>query len=88
MPVSRVDATKDSLTSDWLVSEPRGGMVMVERQLYYGKSPLYNAQRMHGLPTGVQIVGKRWEDEKVLHIMGVVDAALGKRAVGPGSWKV
>jgi Asp-tRNA(Asn)/Glu-tRNA(Gln) amidotransferase A subunit family amidase len=32
---------------------------------------------MHGLPVGVQIVGRRLEEEKVLAIMERVEAALG-----------
>jgi hypothetical protein len=30
-----------------------------------------------------QIVGKKWEDEKVLALMDVVDKALGERGFGP-----
>lgn len=41
---------------------------------------------MHGIPVGVQIVGKPWEDEKVIEMMKVVDEALGKRDFGPGTW--
>jgi amidase len=43
---------------------------------------------MDGMPIGVQIAGKIWEDEKVLAMMRVVDDALGKeRGFGPGSWE-
>lgn len=82
VPVTRVDAATDAATPDG----PRGGMALVERELYGGRAPLYNAARMHGLPLGVQIVGRRWEDEKVLHVMDVVDRALGEREFGPGTW--
>ncbi|EJD42148.1 amidase signature enzyme [Auricularia subglabra TFB-10046 SS5] len=87
IPVTRVDASKDAATAEWLAREPRGGMIMVERDLYYGKNPIYNAQLMHGLPVGVQIVGKRWEDEKLLRMMELADRALGERGFGPGAWK-
>ena len=36
---------------------------------------------------GVQIVGRNWEDEKVIAIMHVVDKALGPRGFGPGAWE-
>lgn len=39
------------------------------------------------MPVAVQVVGKRWEDEKVLAMMKVIDEALGKdRSFGPGAW--
>ena len=36
---------------------------------------------------GVQIVGRNWEDEKVIAIMHVVDKALGPRGFGPRAWE-
>lgn len=33
---------------------------------------------MHGLPVGIQIVGRRLEEEKVLSIMKRVEDALGE----------
>ncbi len=36
----------------------------------------YDATMMHGLPVGVQIVGRRLEEEKVLTIMNRVEEAL------------
>ncbi|KAH9888812.1 amidase signature enzyme [Cubamyces lactineus] len=52
-----------------------------------GGSGFYNAEKMAGLPVGVQVVGRRWEDEKVVEMMRVVDRALGPRDFGPLSWK-
>ncbi|QRW17247.1 amidase [Rhizoctonia solani] len=46
--------------------------------------PVYDAEKMKGLPVGVQIVGKPWEDEKVIYVMEVLDEALGKREPGFG----
>ncbi|KAG9088995.1 hypothetical protein FRC06_001750 [Ceratobasidium sp. 370] len=46
--------------------------------------PAYDAKKMAGLPVGVQIVGRPWEDEKVIHVMEVLDEALGERGFGPG----
>jgi hypothetical protein len=37
----------------------------------------YNADDMHGLPVGVQVVGRRLEEEKVLAMMTRVESALG-----------
>ncbi|UZJ53325.1 hypothetical protein CBS101457_002645 [Exobasidium rhododendri] len=36
----------------------------------------YNADRVHGLPTGLQIVGRRLEEEKVLALAEIVSALL------------
>lgn len=44
-----------------------------------GAYKLYDAEAMHGLPVGVQIVGRRLEEEKVLSIMGTVEEALRKQ---------
>ncbi len=32
---------------------------------------------MHGLPVGVQVVGRRLEEEKVLALMARIESALG-----------
>jgi len=36
----------------------------------------YDADRMHGLPVAVQVVGQRLQEEKVLAIMERVEKAL------------
>jgi Asp-tRNA(Asn)/Glu-tRNA(Gln) amidotransferase A subunit family amidase len=41
-----------------------------------GAYSVYNADEMHGLPLGVQVVGRRFEEEKVLQGMKIVEAAL------------
>ncbi|CAE6438270.1 unnamed protein product [Rhizoctonia solani] len=46
--------------------------------------PVYDAKLMEGLPVGVQIVGKPWEDEKVIHVMEVLDEALSQKRSGFG----
>lgn len=38
---------------------------------------LYDADAMHGLPVGVQVVGARLEEEKVLAFMATVEECLG-----------
>lgn len=86
MPVTRVDAAKDQLTEEW-TKGPYLGAVTMEKTIYQGGKAFYDPEAMHGMPVGVQIVGKRWEEEKVLAMMRVVDEALGvDRGFGPGAW--
>jgi hypothetical protein len=44
-----------------------------------GVYKLYDADAMHGLPVGVQVVGRRLEEEKVLAVMKRVEDALGDK---------
>lgn len=37
---------------------------------------MYNARDMHGLPLGVQVVGRRLEEEKVLEGMKMIESLL------------
>ena len=88
IPVTRVDPKLDALTEEWT---RRGegksqGSSQVEARLY-GKGGIYDAEAMAGLPVGVQIAGKAWEEEKVVEMMKVVDGALGERGFGPGSYR-
>jgi len=85
VPVTRVDKAKDILTDEWRASSVKGS-AFVYAKAYEGKKPAYDPAAMHGIPVGVQIVGKPWEDEKVIGMMKVVDEALGKRDFGPGTW--
>jgi hypothetical protein len=80
-----VDPTKDQLTEDW-VKGPGHGSSLLENGLYKGKKPMYEPGAMKGIPVGIQIAGRKWEDEKVLALMHVVDRALGPRGFGPLSW--
>ncbi|KAG1738410.1 amidase signature domain-containing protein [Suillus paluster] len=86
IPVTRVDPDTDQLPADF---EPgaSGRSKVFDSRMYLGKKPVYDPKAMEGMPVGVQIVGKKWEDEKVLAMMHVVDEALGPRGFGPGSWK-
>jgi hypothetical protein len=43
----------------------------------YGAYKHYDATAMHGLPVGVQVVGQRLEEEKVLAVMKRIEDALG-----------
>lgn len=86
IPVTRVNPDTDQLSTDF-VPGASGQSKVLESRMYLGKNPIYDPKAMEGIPVGVQLVGKKWEDEKVLAMMHVVDEALGPRGFGPGSWK-
>ncbi|KAJ7646872.1 amidase signature enzyme [Roridomyces roridus] len=94
VPVTHVDPALDALTPEW-IQGPGHGSKMTEGEIYFKttltsnlKKPVYDATEMRGLPVGVQVVGKPWEEEKVLGMMRVVDQALGKgRGFEPGGWE-
>lgn len=71
VPVTKVDREKDALPIDFL-KESEGSWIL-EKRVYKGSDPAYNAEKMHGLPVGIQLVGRPWEEEKVLAMMKVVD---------------
>ena len=89
LPVTRVDPAEDELTEEWTDHSVGAGhgSLMLESMLYKGDKAVYNAGKMSGLPIGVQVVGKKWEEEKVIEMMKIVDCALGKRSFGPGCWR-
>jgi Asp-tRNA(Asn)/Glu-tRNA(Gln) amidotransferase A subunit family amidase len=84
IPVTRVDPACDELSDEWR-GAPAEGSKILEGEIY-GPKGAYNPSAMRGLPISVQVVGRSWEEEKVLAMMHVVDAALGPRGFGPGSW--
>jgi Asp-tRNA(Asn)/Glu-tRNA(Gln) amidotransferase A subunit family amidase len=84
VPVTRVDPALDELSDEWRAG-PGNGSKLLEKEVY-GPNGAYNPFAMKGLPVGVQVIGRPWEEEKVLAMMGVIDAALGPRGFGPGSW--
>ena len=65
MPVTHVDKGLDGLKE----FSPRN---TIERDMY----KMYDATKMHGLPVGVQVVGKRLEEEKVLEGMKIIEGVL------------
>ncbi|KAF7523903.1 hypothetical protein G7054_g11587 [Neopestalotiopsis clavispora] len=71
LPVTHVDKSLDQLPKDFKMNKLNG----VARGAY----KLYDAEAMHGLPVGVQIVGRRLEEEKVLAIMKRVEDSLGDK---------
>lgn len=84
--MTRVDPERDEITQKW-VDGPGHGSPMLEFLLYNKWRPIYDPKKAAGLPVGVQVVGRKWEEEKVIEMMKIVDSALGKRHFGPGSWK-
>ncbi|WRT64349.1 uncharacterized protein IL334_001281 [Kwoniella shivajii] len=70
IPVTHVDKSLDIHASNYL--ENSQGSWILEKRVYENGGA-YDAEKMHGLPVGVQIVGKQWEEEKVLSMMKVVE---------------
>lgn len=86
MPVTRVDPQLDALDEAFrhrLEREP--GSSLVEKRVY-GPGGVYDARDMAGLPVGVQVVGRRFDEERVIDLMKVVDHALGPRGFAPGDF--
>ena len=71
MPITRVDSTLDRLPRTF---RPRN---KIEKDAYVG----YDADEMHGLPVGVQIVGRRLEEEKVLEGMKLIEGILKSKGI-------
>ncbi|CUS07150.1 unnamed protein product [Tuber aestivum] len=67
LPVTRVDKEKDALTPGFKINSNT-----VARSAYKD----YDADKMHGLPVGVQIVARRFEEEKVIWGLEKVKSVL------------
>lgn len=86
LPITRVDPVKDKVTEEWLKEAGHGSSIL-ESGIYHSKKPLYDPEAANGMPVNIQIAGKKWEEEKVVAMMGVLDEALGaNRGFGPGAW--
>lgn len=68
IPVTHVDREQDQLPKSFDMEKLNG--------IAQGAYKHYDATKMHGLPVGVQIVGRRLEEEKVLTIMSRVEETL------------
>ena len=73
--MTKVDKTKDALPKDFAKSMPEYRDMNLFAKIAY---TVYDADKMHGLPVGVQIACRRLEEEKVLVGMEVVEKALRK----------
>jgi hypothetical protein len=67
LPITHVSRTLDSIVPGSFRSRNA-----IETGAYRG----YDADTMHGLPVGVQIVGRRYEEEKVIEGMKLVETLL------------
>lgn len=72
LPVTFVNKDVDGLPADFHSSEHYKSMNTLARGAY----SVYNVEEMHGLPLGVQVIGRRLEEEKVLEGMKVIEEAL------------
>ncbi|CCL99399.1 uncharacterized protein FIBRA_01417 [Fibroporia radiculosa] len=68
LPVTHVDRERDALPSTF----------KARNAIESGSYRMYDAGKMHGLPVGVQVVGKRLEEEKVLEGMKLIEGLLKK----------
>jgi Asp-tRNA(Asn)/Glu-tRNA(Gln) amidotransferase A subunit family amidase len=74
LPVTRVDKHIDAVPDSYLQKSTESWVL--EKRLYGGTDPAYNVVKMHNLAVGVQVVGRCWEEEKVLKVMEVVEKAV------------
>ncbi|KAG9311569.1 amidase signature domain-containing protein [Chiua virens] len=72
LPVTFVSREVDALPNDFQKSEEYKKMGAAAKGVY----GVYDADAMHGLPVGVQVIGRRFEEERVLQAMKVVEEAL------------
>ena len=70
-----MDKTIDDLPQDFVQSQVYKSYNSVAKTAY----SVYNVEKMHGLPLGVQVAGRRLEEEKVLEGMQVIETALQKQ---------
>ena len=68
MPITHVDNMLDKLPATFQFKNLNG--------VAKGAYQHYDAEKMHGLPVAVQIVGQRLQEEKVLAFMERVEEAL------------
>ncbi|KAA8645354.1 hypothetical protein EYZ11_009928 [Aspergillus tanneri] len=73
LPVSHVDAKKDALYAPYKKVLKQLG---TDHAIARGAWMHYDAVKMAGLPTAIQVVGRRWQEEKVLGYMAAVENAL------------
>ncbi|KAF2010553.1 amidase signature enzyme [Aaosphaeria arxii CBS 175.79] len=74
IPVTHVDPVKDQLPASFNFQKLNG--------VAKGAYKHYDAEKMAGLPVGVQVVGRRLEEEKVLAIMERVEDSLDRHGGG------
>ena len=79
LPITRVNSTFDALPPDFL--DGSTGSNILEGRTYgcpaRDGAGAYDANAMDGLPVGVQVIGKPWEEERVLGLMKVLEGLVG-----------
>ena len=74
LPVTSVDPHRDALPSGFTdIPEGSDRSWILERNLYGGTQPAYDADKMAGMPVGIQVVCPPWQEEKTLAIMAIVE---------------
>ncbi|KAJ5342860.1 Amidase [Penicillium brevicompactum] len=73
IPVGHVDPIRDALDAPYKTTLKRLG---ADHGIARGAWKHYDSAKMAGLPTAVQVVGRRWQEEQVLGYMAVVEKAL------------
>lgn len=68
MPITHVNKALDQLPATFQLNKMNG--------VAKGAYQHYDAEKMHGLPVAVQVVGQRLQEEKVLAIMERIQEAL------------
>lgn len=76
LPVTRVHKDLDKLPPAEEFLKGSKGSWILEKRVYGGDDPAYDAEKMHDLPVGVQVVGKAWEEERVLALMREVEGLV------------
>lgn len=81
LPTGHVDAAKDALVTAGGKSGKNAYKSALkelgaDNGVSRGAWKHYDAEKMHGLPTAVQVVGRRWDEENVLGYMEQVERAL------------
>lgn len=72
LPITHVNSEVDKLSST----------LKARNAIEKGAYAMYDAQKMHGLPVGVQVVGRRLEEEKVLEGMKIIEGLLKREGKG------
>ncbi|KAL1406005.1 hypothetical protein Q8F55_007688 [Vanrija albida] len=75
VPVTRVDPAKDAAPADYTAGST--GSWLLEKRVYGGADPAYDAAKMAGLPVAVQVAGRRWDEERVIAFMRVLEDNAG-----------
>ncbi|KAJ5605226.1 hypothetical protein N7510_010380 [Penicillium lagena] len=73
LPVGHVDPIRDALVGPYKKTLRNLGC---DNAIARGAWKHYDSRQMAGLPTAVQVVGRRWQEEQVLGYMAVVEKAL------------